>query len=172
MHDLHASASAPHWARHLTRPVLSAWQVQAGSVDTAELDDPVLGHQRRDVLGQVDHLAPLGLPFGRPGLRPDLLRSDLGAGLASPSPDGGLDEFRRFCPSLARSASISARSASTWARSTATSASLASITCRSRVLAARSAAVSAAGGTSRTNHRRSQPAQRNQHATPGRLAIT
>src|SRR5580693_832079 len=31
-----------------------------------------------------------GWPFGRPGLRPDLPRSDFGAGLAGPSDDGGL----------------------------------------------------------------------------------
>jgi hypothetical protein len=110
-----------------------------------------------------------GWPFGRPGLRLDLPRSDRGAGLASPSEDGGFDEFRGFWASRARSASISARSASTWARSTTTSASLASITCRSRVLAARSAATSSgAGGTSGTNHAGSPPPQSDQLATPGR----
>jgi hypothetical protein len=92
----------------------------------------VFGHQRPDILGQVDDLAapgtgdrragqPLpapaaragswvttaagrpvissvapGWPFGRPGFRPLLLRSDLGAGLASPSLEGGFDEFRGF----------------------------------------------------------------------------
>ncbi len=43
-------------------------------------------------------IAPL-CPSCPPGLRPLRFRSDrgLGAGLASPSPDGGLEEFRRFC---------------------------------------------------------------------------
>jgi hypothetical protein len=41
-------------------------------------------------------------------LRPDLRRSDLGAGSARPSDDGGLEEFRGFCRSRARSASTSA----------------------------------------------------------------
>jgi hypothetical protein len=37
-----------------------------------------------------------GWPAGRPGLRPDLPRSDFGAGFARPSDDGGFDEFREF----------------------------------------------------------------------------
>ena len=42
-----------------------------------------------------------GCPFGLPGLRPLLLRSDFGAGLPSPSEDGGFEEFREFCRILA-----------------------------------------------------------------------
>ena len=94
-----------------------------------------------------------GCPFGRPGLRPDLRRSDLGEGLASASADGGYDEFRGFCRSRARSASTSARNSPAWAwqasscaRSTATSASFAAITARSVAVS------SGAGGTSGTNH--------------------
>jgi hypothetical protein len=34
-----------------------------------------------------------GCPLGRPGRRPVFFRNDLGAGLPSPSEDGGLDEF-------------------------------------------------------------------------------
>jgi hypothetical protein len=34
-----------------------------------------------------------GWPLGRPGLRPVFFRSDFGAGLPSPSDDGGLLEF-------------------------------------------------------------------------------
>src|SRR5579859_6005666 len=34
-----------------------------------------------------------GWPFGLPGLRPDLPRSDFGDGLARPSDDGGFDEL-------------------------------------------------------------------------------
>jgi hypothetical protein len=34
-----------------------------------------------------------GCPVGRPGLRPDLPRSDLGAGLTRPSDEGGFEEF-------------------------------------------------------------------------------
>ncbi|HBW18950.1 MAG TPA: hypothetical protein DEH11_08025, partial [Actinobacteria bacterium] len=41
-----------------------------------------------------------------PGLRPLFLRSDRGAGLASPSLDGGLEEFREFCFSRASSSAI------------------------------------------------------------------
>ena len=41
------------------------------------------------------NVAP-GWPFGRPGLRPDLARSDFGACFASPSDDGGFEEFREF----------------------------------------------------------------------------
>jgi hypothetical protein len=48
-----------------------------------------------------------GCPSGRPGFRPLLARSDFGAGLASLSDDGGLEEFF-FCRTRA------ARSA-TWA---------------------------------------------------------
>jgi hypothetical protein len=36
------------------------------------------------------------LPLRPAGLRPDLLRTDQGAGLASPSDDGGLLEFFEF----------------------------------------------------------------------------
>jgi hypothetical protein len=42
-----------------------------------------------------------GCPLGRPGLRPDLARSDFGAGLAGPSDDGGLELFPEFCPARA-----------------------------------------------------------------------
>jgi hypothetical protein len=38
-------------------------------------------------------------PFCPPGLRPLLPRNDFGAGLASPSDDGGLEEFEEFLPS-------------------------------------------------------------------------
>jgi len=100
----------------------------------------------------ISSVAP-GCPFGRPGLRPDLPRSARGAGVASPSPDGGIDEFRGFLPSRARSSDTWAASASTCSRSIPISVSLASITSRSRAFAARSAATSsAAGGTSGTNH--------------------
>ena len=53
------------------------------------------------------------LPLRPPGLRPVFFRSDFGAGLASPSDDGGLEEFREFWPSRARSSATSADSAST-----------------------------------------------------------
>jgi hypothetical protein len=39
-----------------------------------------------------------GCPLGRPGLRPVFFRNDFGAGLPSPSDDGGLLEFFEFCP--------------------------------------------------------------------------
>ncbi len=66
-----------------------------------------------------------GWPGGRPGPRPVLRRNDFGAGLASPSDDGGLPEFFDVIPSRASSASIRANawaSASfNWAFSTANS---------------------------------------------------
>jgi hypothetical protein len=43
-----------------------------------------------------------------PGLRPDRLRSDFGAGLSSPSADGGLEEFREEAASCRFSSAISA----------------------------------------------------------------
>jgi hypothetical protein len=42
-----------------------------------------------------------GWPFGRPGFRPGLFGCDLGAGFASPTDDGGFEEFFEFCPALA-----------------------------------------------------------------------
>jgi hypothetical protein len=69
----------------------------------------------------ISSVAP-GCPFGRPGFRPDLPRSDFGAGLARPSDDGGFEEFRGFCPSLARRSATSAASAATCARSTSSCA--------------------------------------------------
>ena len=49
-----------------------------------------------------------GCPFGRPGLRPVFFRSDLGAGLPSPSEDGGLEEFFEFWPARAASSATCA----------------------------------------------------------------
>ena len=49
-----------------------------------------------------------GCPFGRPGLRPVFFRSDFGAGLPSPSDDGGLLEFFEFCPARAASSATCA----------------------------------------------------------------
>jgi hypothetical protein len=83
----------------------------------------------------------------------NLLRSDFGADLASPSDDGGLEEFPEFCASRALSSATSARSASTWARSTLISVSLACAACRNGALAARRAATSSgAGERSGTDH--------------------
>ena len=50
------------------------------------------------VIGMIGSciVAP-GCPFGRPGLRPAFPRSDFGAGLPSPSDDGGFEEFFEFC---------------------------------------------------------------------------
>ena len=63
-----------------------------------------------------------GCPFGRPGLRPLLPRSDRVGGLAGPSCDGGFEEFREFCPTRARSSATSAASAVTCPRSTSSCA--------------------------------------------------
>jgi hypothetical protein len=51
-----------------------------------------------------------GCPGCPPGVFPLLRRSDLGAGLANgESDDGGLDEFRLFCPSYRFNSAFSAR---------------------------------------------------------------
>jgi hypothetical protein len=57
------------------------------------------------------------LALRRPGFRPPFFRSDRGAGLTSPSDDGGLEEFREFWPTGARRSATSAVSAATCARS-------------------------------------------------------
>jgi hypothetical protein len=63
----------------------------------------------------IASVAP-GWPLGRPGLRPDLPRSDREIGRPSPSADGGVEEFRELAPSLARNSATSARSTA-WRRS-------------------------------------------------------
>src|SRR6266487_6704391 len=80
-----------------------------------------------------------GCPFGRPGLRPVFFRSDFGAGLPSPSDEGGREEFFEFCPTrAASSATCSRRSAAspsacaTRARNAAISASRSASSFRSR----------------------------------------
>jgi hypothetical protein len=57
-------------------------------------------------------------PSCPPGLRPLRLRSDrgLGAGLPSPSLDGGVEEFRGFCRSRASSSAIRSRACASSAR--------------------------------------------------------
>jgi hypothetical protein len=69
------------------------------------------------------------MPACPPGRRPLLPRNDFGAGLAGPSEDGGLEEFRLFLPNRARNSAFSAlswafsvRNAATSARSSTTSA--------------------------------------------------
>ena len=103
-----------------------------------------------------------GWPFGLPGLRPDLPRSDFGAGLAGPSDDGGLLELREFAFTwAARSATCDCSSASA-SRSTAFSAACSAIrasrsasSSRSRVFAARRppSPLSGTPGTSGTDER-------------------
>jgi hypothetical protein len=48
-------------------------------------------------------------PFGRPGPRPDRGRNDFGAGLASPSDEGGFDEFAEDSFNLASRSAIRVR---------------------------------------------------------------
>jgi hypothetical protein len=56
----------------------------------------------------VSCIAAPGRPSGRPGFRPDFPRSDFGRGSASPSEDGGFEDFREFPFTLAvRSATLS-----------------------------------------------------------------
>jgi hypothetical protein len=120
----------------------------------------------------VSSIVAPGWPFGRPGLRPDLPRSDFGAGLASPSDDGGFDEFREFVftwaaksatwdcspASVSRSSPISAACSSIRASRSASSS-------RSRVFAARSPVSPLSGtpevsGTDERCHDSPQPANR------------
>ena len=105
-----------------------------------------------------------GWPFGRPGLRPDLPRSDFGDGFAGPSDDGGFDEFREFVFTwAARSATCDCSPASA-SRSTAISAACSSIrasrsasSSRSRVFAARSPVSPAVGNARHLGHGRTLP---------------
>jgi len=91
---------------------------------------------------------------GAPNRPPVFFRSDLGAGFARPSDDGGLEEFRELCASRVRNSATCAASASICSRSMRISVSPASITWRSRALAVRCAAIaSGTGGTLGTNHR-------------------
>ena len=110
----------------------------------------------------ISSVAP-GCPFGRPGLRPDLPRSDFGAGLAGPSRDGGFEEFRgvlpqpgaqrRRPPPPAPPPEPAARPAvPDRVRSAAISMSLASTTCaQPGVGRAQRGSPSGSGGTSGTN---------------------
>src|SRR5436190_10521813 len=113
-----------------------------------------------------------GWPFGLPGLRPDFPRRDFGDGLAGPSDDGGLLEFREFVftwairsatcdcspASASRSTAIPAACSAIWA-------SLSARSFRNRVFAARSplSPLSGTPGTSGTDepcHDSAPPANR------------
>ncbi len=63
-----------------------------------------------------------GCPFSRPGPRPERPRGDFGPGSAGSSDDGGLEEFREFCPSRASRSVIRVHAAASSARSSTTSA--------------------------------------------------
>ncbi|GAA1857212.1 hypothetical protein GCM10009736_25340 [Actinomadura bangladeshensis] len=73
---------------------------------------------------RIGHLEqrPALPPACPPGFLLLLPRNDLGAGLASPSDEGGLEEFREFAPSCAFGSACSDRSNSTITRSCAFSA--------------------------------------------------
>ena len=60
-------------------------------------------------------------PSCPPGRRPLFFRNDRGAGLASPSLDGGLEEFRGVCRSRASSSAIRSRARARSARACASS---------------------------------------------------
>src|SRR5690349_7203818 len=106
-----------------------------------------------------------GWPCGRPGLRPDLPRSDFGDGLAGPSDDGGLLELREFVFTWAARSAACDCSAVTRSRSAAISASRSASSSRSRVFAARSPASPLSGtpgvsGTDEHCHDSFRPANR------------
>ncbi len=120
----------------------------------------------------VSSIVAPGWPFGLPGLRPDLPRSDFGDGFAGPSDDGGFDEFREFVFTwAARSATCDCSKASC-SRSTAFSAACSSIrasrsasSSRSRAFAARSPPSPLSGttgisGTAERCHGSAPPANR------------
>jgi len=80
-------------------------------------------------------LRPLGMPTWSdklvdevvrpscpPGLRPLRFRKDRGGGLASPSLDGGFEEFREFCASRASRSAIRSSACSSAIRVSASSA--------------------------------------------------
>ena len=113
-----------------------------------------------------------GWPFGLPGLRPALPRSDFGDGFAGPSDDGGLLELREFAFTwAARSATCdcspvtSSRSAAFSAACSAIRASRPASSSRSRVFAARSPPSPLSGtpgisGTAERCHDSARPANR------------
>jgi len=68
---------------------------------------------------------------GRPGLRPVFFSSDFGAGLPSPSDDGGLLEFSGFCLTHATRSATCARNSSRRPVSASTCASFAASSSRS-----------------------------------------
>ena len=127
----------------------------------------------------VSSIVAPGWPFGLPGLRPDLPRSDFGDGLTRPSDDGGFDEFREFAFTwAARSATCDCSAAMAW-RSSAFSAACSAIraacspirasrsasSSRSRVFAARSPLSPLSGtpgisGTDERCHDSAPPANR------------
>ena len=119
-----------------------------------------------------------GWPFGRPGLRPDLPRSDFGAGFASPSDDGGLLEFREFAFTwAARSATCDCSAVTSLAQHRVLRgllpirASRSASSSRSRVFAARSppSPLSGTPGTSGTDercHDSARPANRQTSKRP------
>jgi hypothetical protein len=116
----------------------------------------------------VSSIVAPGWPSGLPGLRPDLPRSDFGAGLAGPSDDGGFDEFRELAFTWAArsatcdcSAVTSSRSAAFSAACSSTRASRSASSSRSRTFAVRSppSPLSVTPGTSGTDERCHDPAR-------------
>jgi hypothetical protein len=79
-------------------------------------------------------------PSCPPGLRPLLFRSDRGrgAGLASPSPGGGLEEVRGFCFSRASSSAIRSRASASSARACSSAATAPASSRRSDAISAAS----------------------------------
>jgi hypothetical protein len=105
----------------------------------------------------VSCIAAPGWPFGRPGLRPDFPRSDFGCGLASPSDDGGFEEFREFDFTLAVRSATCDCSAAICSSSVAICASRSAGSSRSRAFAARSPPAPSSGTAGTSGTRRTTP---------------
>jgi hypothetical protein len=111
----------------------------------------VFGRCRTTLSGRsLSAIVVPGWPSGRPGFRPDFPRSDFGDGFASPSDDGGFEEFREFAFTCAARASTRAPSTASRSSSTAIRASRSASSSRSRAFAARSPP-SPLSGTPRTS---------------------
>ena len=116
--------------------------------------------------GPTSSIVAPGWPFGLPGLRPDLPRSDFGDGFASPSDDGGFDEFREFAfTCAARSATCDCSKASC-SRSAAFSAACSSIWRPARPAAPAAACSQREARHHRCRERRASRARLNVATTP------
>jgi hypothetical protein len=115
----------------------------------------------RSGLATCASVVPL-CPSCPPGLRPLFFRSDLGAGLAGPSLDGGLEEFRGFCRNRASSSTIRTRASASSARACSSAVSASASSPRSDATSA--ASTSYGGGPSSPGTQERYPPATAHHA--------